>query len=106
MLENLGVNTFTTSSLAEAYEVLERQPVALVFCDESLQDGSYRNMLQTVRTRSKSPHIVVTSRTGEWPEYLEAVKLGAFDLIQYPYLPTDVELNVIRAMRDAEREAA
>jgi len=106
MLEGLGVNTFTSASLAEAYQVLDHQPVALVFCDESLQDGTYRNMLETVRERNKSPHVVVTSRTGEWPEYLEAVKLGAFDLIQYPYMPTDVEINVIRALRDVEREAA
>jgi two-component system, NtrC family, response regulator AtoC len=106
MLEDLGVNTFTTSSLAEACDVLEHQSVALVFCDESLQDGSYRNMLQIMRECDKSPHVVVTSRTGEWPEYLEAVKLGAFDLIQYPYMPTDVELNVIRALRDAQGEIA
>ena len=101
MLEDLRVNTFVSATLAEAEEVLSRQWVALVFCDDRLTDGSYRDLLRTPRAWKKAPHIVVTTRTGEWKEYLEALGLGASDMIQYPYRPTDVELNVIRAMRGA-----
>jgi len=90
--------------LAEAEEVLSRQSVALVFCDDRLTDGSYRDLLQTLRAWKKAPNIVVTTRVGEWNEYLEALGLGAFDMIQYPYRSTDVELNVIRAMRGEDQQ--
>jgi DNA-binding response OmpR family regulator len=99
MLEVLKVNTFASATLAEAEEVLSRREVALVFCDDRLADGTYRDLLQTLRTRKKAPHIVVTTRIGEWKDYLEALGLGASDMIPYPFRSADVELNVIRAMR-------
>lgn len=99
MLEVLKVDTFASATLAEAEEVLSRQEVALVFCDDRLTDGTYRDLLQTLRTRKKTPHIVVTTRIGEWKDYLEALGLGASDMIPYPFRSADVELNVIRAMR-------
>jgi len=99
ILEDLRVDTFASATLAGAEEVLSQQRVALVFCDDRLTDGSYRDLLQTLRTWEKEPYVVVTTRIGEWKEYLEALDLGAFDMIQYPYRSTEVELNVIRAMR-------
>jgi len=98
ILKDLGVNAFASATLAEAEEVLSRKRVALVFCDDHLTDGSYRDLLRSLRTWKQSPHTVVTTRTGEWKEYLEALGLGAFDMIQYPYRSTDVELSVIRAL--------
>ncbi len=34
--------------------------------------------------------------TGEWQEYLEALKLGVTEVIRCPLQPTDVELCLIR----------
>ncbi|MGC2233225.1 MAG: response regulator [Candidatus Acidiferrum sp.] len=104
ILDDLGIESFASATLAEAEEVLSRQPIALVFCDDRLTDGSYRDLLQRLRTWKQSAHTVVTTRTGEWKEYLEALGLGAFDMIQQPYRPTDVELNVLRALRGREQK--
>lgn len=105
ILEDLRVNTLVSATLAEAEEVLSRQRVALVFCDDRLPDGSYRDLLRSLRSWKQSPHAVVTTRTGEWKEYLEALGLGVFDMIQYPYRATDVELNVLRAMRGGAQKS-
>lgn len=105
ILQGLRVNTLATATLAEAEEVLSRQGVALVFCDDRLTDGSYRDLLQNLRTWKKTPHIVVTTRTGEWKEYQEALGLGVSDMIQYPYRSTDVELNVLRATRGGDQKS-
>jgi DNA-binding NtrC family response regulator len=105
ILEDLRVNTFASATLAEAKGVLSRQEIALVFCDDRLTDGSYRDLLHTLRTWEKAPHIVVTTRTGEWKDYLEAIRLGAFDMIPCPYRPIDVELNVIRVMRGGDQKS-
>jgi DNA-binding NtrC family response regulator len=104
ILESFRVNTFVSVTLADAEEVLSRHGVALVFCDDRLTDGSYRDLLQALRTWEKAPHPVVTTRTSEWKDYLEALQLGAFDMIPYPYRSTDVELNVLRAMRGEDQK--
>ena len=98
VLDDLPVDKFVAATVAEAEDVLSRQRVALVFCDDRLTDGTYRDLLSGPRTCGNAPYLVVTTRTGEWKEYLEAAGLGAFDMIQYPYRPAEIELNVLRTM--------
>lgn len=100
IFEGLSLNVISCNGLSQANEVLSNQPVDLVFCDDSLSDGSYRDLLSTRKPREKAPRIVVTSRTWEWEEYLEAMRLGAFDVVRRPWHPTDVEMVVITAMRE------
>jgi DNA-binding response OmpR family regulator len=100
------VEAFASSTLQEAEEVLSQHGIALVFCDDHLPDGSYRDLLKTLRTSKKAPHIVVTTRIGEWKDYVEALGLGVLDMIQYPYRLAEVELNVIRAMRGPDQKSA
>jgi len=105
LLDNLSLNVLSTSDLRQAEEVLARQSVSLVFCDDQLPDGSYRELLTTRRMGHKAPRVVVTTVTGEWKDYLEAMRLGVFDVIHAPFHPTDVELVVIRAIHDEEQRA-
>ena len=88
------------AALQQAEEVLARQTVALVFCDESLSDGSFRELLDGVKREKTSPKVVVAIRTGDWKEYLEAMQLGAFDAIRCPLRETEIENVVARAMRE------
>ena len=100
ILDGLPINVFSTSTLRQAEEVISQKKLALVFCDEHLPDGSYRELLSASGTAQKQPPVVVTTHDGEWNDYLEATRRGAFDVIRYPLQPVDVELVVIRAMRD------
>jgi DNA-binding NtrC family response regulator len=99
MLRRLSMNVVSCAALKQTEEVLSQQAVALIFCDENLSDGSFRDLL-VGRKNQKVPPIVVAIRTGEWNEYLEAMRLGAFDAIRCPLLPRDVERVVDRALRD------
>jgi DNA-binding NtrC family response regulator len=101
MLEGLSVNVFSCSTLNQTGELLSRQKIELVFCDESLSDGSFRDLLRASHAWMGKPRIVVLFSIGEWAEYLEALQLGVFEVISTPVHPTDVELAVIRAIRDA-----
>jgi DNA-binding NtrC family response regulator len=100
IFEGLSMNVISCNGMSQAAEVLSRQPVDLVFCDDSLSDGSYRDLLTTKKNRLNAPRVVVTSRTWEWEEYLEAMRLGAFDVVRRPWQPTDVEMVVLLAMRE------
>lgn len=106
MLEPLSLNVISCSALNQAQEVLSRQEVLLVFCDEFLGDGSYRDLLLAEKVRRGNLRVVVTVSTGEWDEYLEAMRLGAFDAVRCPLHPTDIELLVLRAARESREMMA
>jgi DNA-binding NtrC family response regulator len=100
ILDKLSLNVISCSTISQAKEVLERQEVWLVFCDESISDGSYRELLRPRKIEQSGPCLVITFHRGEWKEYLEAMRLGVFDAISWPFRPTDVESIVLRAGRE------
>jgi hypothetical protein len=57
------------------------QTVDVVFCDEQLPDGSYDDLIHSNHWDRRIPRIAVSTRTGEWELYFEAVRKGAFDVI-------------------------
>jgi DNA-binding NtrC family response regulator len=99
-LEELRVDTLVCSGRAQAEEVLSKQPVEIVFCDERLPDGCYSDLIRQNPAQYRVPRVVVTTRTGDWDLYFEALRKGAFDVIRCPYCATDVEMTVIRAVRE------
>jgi len=99
-LEALPADVIACSTLAQAVEVLSRQSVDLVFCDEHLTEGSYGDLIDSNYSGRKFPRVVVVTGTGEWELYFDAVGDGAFDVVRSPWHATDVEMIVIRAMRE------
>jgi DNA-binding NtrC family response regulator len=102
ILESFSTDVICCSTLAQAEEVLERQSFEVVFCDECLPDGSYSDLIHPNHFERKIPRVIVATRVGEWELYLEALRKGAFDVVRSPWHATDVEMTVIRALRDEE----
>jgi len=102
ILEGLPVLVFTASTVEQAQDVLSNGLIRLVFCEECLSDGSYRDLLPSLRAMQTKTPLILMLCTGEWDEYLEAMKLGVRDVIRCPLQPTDVELAMIRAARDLQ----
>lgn len=105
-LECLSADVICCSARSQAEEVLARQEVDLVFCDEHLPDGSYSDLIHSHHFNHKIPRLVVTTRHGEWDLYLEALKKGAFDVTRSPWHATDVEMILIRALREESQQSA
>jgi DNA-binding NtrC family response regulator len=105
ILDELLINVYVACNLRQAREVLSRQPLPLVFCDERVAGGSYRELLQSPDGKRETSRFVIMLHTGEWDEYLEAMHLGAFDVIRCPIQPTDVEMMLIHASRDQAQRA-
>ena len=106
ILDGLLINVYVACTIKQAQEVLGRQPLGLVFCDERISGSSYRELLSTGDARRRASRLVVMLQTGEWEEYLEAMRLGAFEVIRCPVQPTDVEMTLINATRDQAHRAA
>jgi DNA-binding NtrC family response regulator len=105
ILARLDLDPICASTVDQCREVLAKQNVRLVFCDRSLAGGSYRDVLVLIaRKLAKSkPRLVLTFCVDGSTEYLEAKYCGAYEVIDTPCRPTDVEWMVIQARRDSFR---
>ena len=99
-LEGLQVDKIVCADLREAERALSEHLVDVVFCDDQLPDGSYSDLLRRSRSSSTLSRIVVTTRTGDWDLYFEAVEKGAFDVIQSPCYAPHVEMTITRVLRE------
>lgn len=99
VFEGLPIDSYAAPTLREAKEALETRSFSVIFCEERVSDGSYRELLDGVRAGSQATRFVVMLCTGEWEEYLEALRLGAEEVLRCPLQPTDVDLALIHAMR-------
>ena len=105
ILKKRGLEPICTPTVVQFRNVLSRHSIGLVFCDSTLSDGDYRDVINASRSVGSKARIVVTSRQANWPEYLEAIRVGAFDVISAPCRPKDVDWMVIQARRDDRKMA-
>ena len=101
---DLPVKARTVCTFAQAKQFLASHQVGMVFCDELLPDGSYREVLAALRTDSPAAHFILMMRDGEWREYLEALRLGVQEVLRPPLLPMDIDLAFIHSFQRIERE--
>jgi len=93
------LETLICPSVQGARTVAVRPDIAVVFCDDVLPDGSYRELLAALpRMTRKVPVVVVMSGADRDRTYREAMEEGAFDVIPSPCSKQDVQWVVIRAM--------
>ncbi|MBI1750284.1 MAG: hypothetical protein HY234_14825 [Acidobacteria bacterium] len=102
MLSGMGLKPAISSSVQEAQAILSAKPVSLVFCEEKLADGNYQDVLRAVKRTAEKAPVVVSSRKQDWYEYLEALRLGAFEFLDGPVRAMDVEMIVRYAVRLAD----
>lgn len=90
-LEGKGLDPVFVSTLNETRAILDRDPVAMVFCETKLKDGGFKDLLGVSnRTGPKVP-VVVCAPFYDKDLYLEAMCQGAYDFIAYPYLHQEVD---------------
>ena len=105
ILGKLGVDPLTSSTVRECKELIASERVGLIFCDRLLSDGNCYDLLNASRGGRAKARVVVMSSTADWDEFLEAMRLGAFDVIASPCRATDVEWMIIQALRYERTEA-
>ena len=105
-LEGLPLNTFSVSTIGQALEVLSTHTFAIFFCEERVGDGSYRERLQLTLANSWPSRFMVMLCTGEWEEYLEALRLGAAEVLRVPLQSTDIDIALFHAMRQGRENQA
>jgi DNA-binding NtrC family response regulator len=62
----------------------------LVICDLDKTPGVWKHLLNRIRAQRLGTQLILTSRTAAEREWLEALQVGAFDLLAKPYLKSEV----------------
>ena len=99
-MEGLPVNTYTSTTIERAWEVMLNHPIDVIFCDDRLPDGHYPDFLKAARSEHKMTRFIVLLSSDDWADLLEASRLGATDILRGSWQPTDVEVVLMRAGRE------
>ena len=106
ILGQCGLAPVFASTVTESGMTLAENEVFIVLCEDCLSDGKYRDIVKLVCQSDTKVLVVVVSRTGEWPEYLTAIRAGAFDYLAYPPIPGELQRIIQNAFRSADDSAA
>jgi DNA-binding NtrC family response regulator len=106
VLEAEGWDVTCAACVNDCRQTLSNRPVRMILCDFRLPDGTYRDVLQLVRSFEPKVPLVVMSRLADWDEYLDVLRHGAFDLIASHCEPTDLLLAISRTLRDEHAKPA
>ena len=90
MLEEYGLEPMIASNVEETRQILERRPMHVVFCEDRLPGGGFREILRLVKANRPEVQVVLSSMLGDVHEYIEAMNLGAFDFIAPRYRSSEI----------------
>jgi DNA-binding NtrC family response regulator len=102
MLDDNGLASIFASSVNESGMRLSGCKVQIVVCQDRLVDGEYDAILRIMKQINVGAPVIVFSRTGDWPEYLTALRTGVFDYLAYPLLRGEFERILRNALREYE----
>src|SRR5690349_6038023 len=105
ILEELPLNVISVSTFQQAEEVLSRQHISLLFSDQRLRDGSYKELLSHTDCAGQTPRVVLTTEESDPVDVQEVDYRHVLGTLKYPFLPTDVALQIIRAAHEEQEEA-
>ena len=83
-LESRGFAVFPAENGRQAFEVFDRENIALVILDLMLPDMSGEEICRTIRKKSRVPIIMLTAKVEE-NDMLQGLQIGADDYITKPF---------------------
>ncbi|TVQ77381.1 MAG: sigma-54-dependent Fis family transcriptional regulator [Bradymonadales bacterium] len=92
-------------SIASAKALQDQVDFDLVICDISLPDGNGIQHLETRKRESDSAVFIMMTAHGSVDSALQAMKLGAYDYLQKPFEPEELEIVIERAFRERQLES-
>jgi DNA-binding NtrC family response regulator len=104
-MSHWSIEAVPCSGVHEARTLISSIRPSLIFCEEQLPDGTYRELLQDISKTARVRVVVISSDAELDDHYNEALARGAFDMIASPCRRSDVQWIAIRAMQDELRRS-
>ncbi len=93
------------SSVQQAQTLLPDPTLSLIFCEDTLPDGTYLDLLNVMGRPMKTRMVVISPSSHVDEKYQEAIGAGVFDVIASPCRSSDVQWVLIRAIHEESRHA-
>jgi DNA-binding NtrC family response regulator len=93
------------SNVQEARTLLPDSTLSLIFCEDTLPDGTYLDLLNVMGKPLKTRMVVISPSSHVDEKYQEAINSGVFDVIASPCRTSDVQWVLIRAIQEESRHA-
>ena len=96
-----GFATHVAASAVEALRLLDDIHPDVVLTDVRMPGLSGLDLLRTVRERALAAEVILITGHGDVPMAVEAMRAGAFDFLQKPYVPDQLVTTIRRAAGQA-----
>ena len=103
-----GFATHVAADATQALSMLDDVRPDVVLTDVRMPGLSGLDLLRTVRERALASEVILITGHGDVPMAVEAMRSGAFDFLQKPYVPDQLVKTLRRAAEQAslKREVA
>jgi DNA-binding NtrC family response regulator len=98
-----GMIPLLCESSDEAREAIKDENIQVVVCEDRLPESALGAILKQTRSRMRPIPVIVTSRTGEWEEFLRVLRMGAFDYLVLPPRQDEVRRVLKLALAEGTR---
>ena len=99
-VSSAGIVPSFTDSFEEGRCTIERGNVDVVICEDRISAQTIAETLRRAREGARPIPVIVTSRTGEWAEFLAVLQQGAFDYLPLPPRVEEVRRILERALAE------
>lgn len=103
-----GFATATAANVGEAMTVIDDKHPHVVLTDVRMPGLSGLDLLRSINERGLPTEVILITGHGDVPMAVEAMRAGAFDFLQKPYVPDQLVASISRAAEQArlKRELA
>jgi DNA-binding NtrC family response regulator len=99
MLRRFGYECIMETASNRALESLESSMPDIILTDLRMPDGSGFDVISTVRRSNPDIPVVLITAYADIPTAVEAIKMGAYDVIAKPFTSEQLEIVLERALR-------
>ena len=99
-LVEVGKVPLISHTIEDAQDVMKHQHIQVIICEDHLPQTAVDALLKLAKHRRKPIPAIIASRTGEWHEFLRALRQGAFDYLVLP--PKQEEVTRVLELAMAE----
>ncbi len=95
-LRSMGHATHTAENSRQAFRVLEEEPIDALFLDVMLGNENGLEVLGELRERDHRQPVIVFTAQASIESAVEAMRRGAHDYIQKPFIPEEIKQKLAR----------
>ncbi len=100
MLSSINIHCDNVGNLRKARQKMEAETFGAVLTDSSLPDGTWKDVVKMVRNAKRSSAVVVSDRLADADFWVDALELGAYDVLLKPFCCGEVQRILANALHE------